>query len=127
MKQTLKTTFFVLALMFSAGVFAQTDDNAKMPAAERAQRLTEWMKTNLNLTSDQEQQVAPINLECATKIDSVRNLKLSKMDKLREVRKIQQYREAEFAKVLSAEQMKKYKEEKKEKGQQMKERRRQNN
>lgn len=127
MKKTIKATLFLFVLMFSTSVFGQTDDNEKMPAAERAQRLTEWMKTNLNLTAEQEQQVAPINLDCATKIDSVRNLKLSKMDKLKEARKIQQYREAEFAKILSAEQMKKYKEEKKEKGQQMKERRRQKN
>lgn len=127
MKKTIKTALFVLVLMVSTGVSAQTDDNAKMPAAERAQRLTEWMKTNLNLTAEQEQQVAPINLDCATKIDSVRNLNRSKMDKLREVRKIQQYREAEFAKILNAEQMKKYKEEKKEKAQQLKERRKQNN
>lgn len=127
MKKTITTSLFLFMLMFSTSVFAQTDDNEKMPAAERAQRLTGWMKTNLNLTAEQEQQVAPINLDCATKIDSVRNLKLSKMDKLKEARKIQQYREAEFAKILSAEQMKKYKEEKKEKGQQMKERRRPNN
>jgi Spy/CpxP family protein refolding chaperone len=89
MKKTITTSLFLFILMFSTSVFAQTDDNEKMPAAERAKYLTEWMKTNLNLTPEQEQQVAPINLDCATKIDSVRNLKLSKMDKLKEARKIQ--------------------------------------
>lgn len=127
MKKTIKAMLFACMFMLSTSIFAQTDDNEKMPAAERAQLLTEWMKTNLNLTPEQEQQVAPINLDCATKIDSVRNLKLSKMNKLKEVRKIQQYRETEFAKILNAEQMKKFKEEKKEKAQQIKERRKQNN
>lgn len=127
MKKTIKAALFVLVLMFSSSVFAQTDDNEKIPAEQRAKRHTEWMKNNLNLTAEQEQQIAHINLDCATKIDSVRNLQLSKMDKLKKVREVQQYRENEFAKILNAEQMKKYKEEKKEKGQQMKERRRQRN
>jgi hypothetical protein len=101
-------------LVASTNVFSQTDDPEKGTPEFRAQKLTEWMKNNLVLTPEQEQQVAPINLDCAVKIDSIRNLQLTKMDRFKKLKEVQKYRESQFEKILDAGQMQKFREERKE-------------
>lgn len=78
------------------------------PAEECAAKLTDWMKTNLQLTAPQEPQVQQINLEYAKKTDAVKNSQARKMEKAKTLKANDQAKDAELKAVLTEDQFKTY-------------------
>jgi hypothetical protein len=65
MKRILVNSFLLTGLLFLVNItYAQKKTSTP---AERAGKLTEWMKTNLQLNDDQVTQVQKINLNYANK------------------------------------------------------------
>lgn len=94
-----------MALVLSLGSFAQAKSD--LTPQERAESLTEKMKTQLELTDAQVQQVAPLNLKMAQDIDLVDRNDPSAEEK---IEKIKADYQRDLEKVLTAEQAKKAKE-----------------
>lgn len=77
----------------------------KMPAPEeRAQKLTEWMKNNLQLDAKQVESVQAINLKYANKTQELMGGSMSKMQKKRALKADGDARDRELKQVLTAEQ-----------------------
>jgi hypothetical protein len=96
-------SFFLLSIIGSA------QSQQPMPAATRAAKLTEWMKTNLLLNDSQLPQVEAINLKYAVKADELRdNTTLGKSEKVEVLRADDRARDEEFKKILTSEQYKTY-------------------
>ena len=79
-----------------------------IPAGERAAKLTEWMKDNLQLTAEQETQAQQINLKYANKTEELRNSNDSKTQKLKKVKAYKESKDKELQELFTAEQYKKY-------------------
>lgn len=110
MKQ--KLNLIVLLLVSSAlspaSVMAQEQEKETMPPAERAAKLTAWMKSNLQLTADQETQAQEINLKYANKTEELRNSEGSRMQKFKKLKGYNESKDEELKKVFTAEQFKTY-------------------
>ncbi|HEX5025769.1 MAG TPA: hypothetical protein VFV68_10875 [Agriterribacter sp.] len=85
-----------------------TQEKQMAPAEECAAKLTDWMKTNLQLTAPQEPQVQQINLEYAKKTDAVKNSQARKMEKAKTLKANDQAKDAELKAVLTEDQFKTY-------------------
>jgi hypothetical protein len=66
MQRILVSSFLVSGLLFVVNVIHAQKKTSSTPE-ERAAKLTEWMKTNLQLNGDQATQVQTINLKYANK------------------------------------------------------------
>lgn len=112
----------VLALFMSVAVAAQNGmgnkqgkGQGKKSAEERAQKQTEWMKTDLGLTEAQAKQVNEINLKYAEEAEAKRAAHKAEQVKNKEARKAERdaqkaKKEAELKKVLTPEQYTKFEE-----------------
>ena len=78
------------------------------PAADRAAKLTEWMKTNLQLTAEQVSPVQEINLKYANKMDDLRKSSQGRRAKLQTLKSDNKAKDAELKKILTADQFKTY-------------------
>jgi len=103
MKQVMKP---VLIAAFSAILLTTTRaQTSSMPAPEdRANKLTEWMKTNLELTSDQVPPVQSINLKYANKLQEVQQSSQTKQQKMRSLKADGDAKDQELKRVLTSEQ-----------------------
>jgi hypothetical protein len=108
-----------LTLMIFCTASAQNPKN--MSAENRAKKITEWMKTNLQLKDDQVSKVQDINLKYANKMDEVKNSSGSKQDKTKTMKTNEDARDNELKSVLSDEQFKTYQSKKAELKKSMKE------
>ena len=72
MKKSIISSLLVISILFLIGQVGAQEKKLP-PASKRAAKLTEWMKTNLSLTADQEPKVQEINLKYATKVDEVKS------------------------------------------------------
>jgi hypothetical protein len=81
---------------------------AQAPPEERAAKLTEWMKTNLQLTDDQVAQVSGINLKYAQKNEALRNSTEARAAKFKKLKGYDADKEAELKKLFTDEQFKIY-------------------
>ncbi|MEO8733991.1 MAG: hypothetical protein ABI373_06645 [Flavobacteriales bacterium] len=61
----MRTLVMTLALMVGLSAMAQDSDNAKKTTAERAQKRTTEMTTELGLNADQQAKVSEINMQYA--------------------------------------------------------------
>ena len=107
----------VLVCMFSLAnaQTGQMPTDKQMPSAEtRAAKMTDWMKTNLNLTGDQLTQVQALNMKYAVKMDSLRNSSQAKEDKFAAMKSDEAARDAELKGILTDEQYKAYEEKRQE-------------
>src|SRR4051812_18005713 len=75
---------------------------------ERAEKITEWMKTNLNLTEAQIQPVTDINLKYAKKNEELKASTADRKVKFKQLKSNEKAREDELKKVLTKEQIKIY-------------------
>ena len=95
-----------------AYLFILTNSNAQEknipPAADRAAKLTEWMKTNLQLTADQVAPVQEINLKYANKMDDLRKSSKGRRGKMQTLKNDNKAKDAELKKILTADQYKIY-------------------
>jgi hypothetical protein len=79
-----------------------------MSADERAAKLTEWMKENLQLTADQEPKVQEINLRYANKTEELRNSPDSRSQKFKKVKSYNDAKDDELKKLLTEQQFQTY-------------------
>jgi hypothetical protein len=87
----------------------------QIPTAEkRSSKMTEWMKTNLNLSADQLTQVQGLNMKYAVKMDSLRNSDQARQDKFAAMKSDDAARDSELKGILTDEQYKTYQEKKQE-------------
>jgi len=110
----MKPKFILIpALLFlfalgSADCGAQEQEKEPMPPDERAAKLTDWMKTNLQLTADQEKPVQEINLKYANKTEELRNSDEPRKEQFKKVKAYNEEKDAELKKLFTEEQFKLY-------------------
>ena len=90
-------------------------------AAERADKLTEWMKTNLQLNDDQATQVQNINLKYANKTQGLQTQTMSRKEKMQILKDNDKAKDVELKNVFTTEQYNTYQVKKDEVRKQMKE------
>lgn len=118
----------VLTVSFVLFTITKTSSQEKtMPSAsERAARQTEWMKTNLHLTSEQEAKVQEINLKYANKMEELKTVTGTKKNKMMAAKKEQDAKDAELQSVLNENQFNTYLAKKNEMKEKFKEKRKEN-
>lgn len=103
-------------------VNAQTSGSLKNSTPEqRAEKMTEWMKTNLQLSDDQASAVHAINLKYANENESLKDSGSARRDKYRKAKETQESKEQELKGALTADQFSTYMDKKKELQQKMRE------
>ncbi|UJH69140.1 hypothetical protein [Allomuricauda sp. SCSIO 65647] len=80
----------------------------KMDAQKMADYQTETMTEQLDLSEEQQKQIAELNLEYSEKQATLMNQEGSMFSKMDDMKQIAKDKKAELKKVLSKEQMKKY-------------------
>jgi hypothetical protein len=107
MKKITLSGFLLIALMVvCTSVYSQKKTMAT--AEERAGKITEWMKTNLQLKEDQVAQVNNINLKYANKMDEIMNGTGEKKDKKMKAKEEAAAKDAELKAVLDESQYQTY-------------------
>jgi Spy/CpxP family protein refolding chaperone len=113
MKKMLKQ-LGIAALLVCMFTLAKAQE-AQMPSAEaRASKMTEWMKSNLNLTADQVGKVQDLNMKYAVKMDSLKNSNMDKQNRFDVMKSEGEAKDAEMKSILTADQYKTYQEKKQE-------------
>ncbi len=82
----LAPALLVVFVLGSADTIAQEQDKEPIPPDERAAKLTDWMKTNLQLTAEQEKPVQEINLKYAIKTEELRNTEEPRKEKFKKLK-----------------------------------------
>jgi len=82
--------------------------NNMPPAEERAKKMTEKMKTQLNLTDEQMPKVEEINLRTAQSTDAATQAAGTKEERMAKVKAAQEQRDKDLKDVLNPDQWKKY-------------------
>jgi len=121
MKRTLRSTYLVAGLLLVANVSYSQNKTSSTPE-ERAAKLTEWMKTNLQLNPDQATQVQAINLKYANKTQELQTQSKSRKQKLQTLKDNDKAKDTELKNVLTPDQYNSYQAKKDEIRKQMKER-----
>ena len=98
----------VLSIALLIGVLANAQDKQIPPAADRAAKLTEWMKTNLQLTDEQLPKVQDINLKYANKADALRNSSAGRRQKLQSLKADGKAKDGELKAILTPGQYESY-------------------
>ena len=107
-----KLLVIVLLLLF---VNAHSQEKLSSDPEERARQVTEWMKTNLNLSNDQAQKAEAVNYKCALKnIELEGNNKMIKATRQKYLTSNERYRDDQLKKIFTPEQFSTYQERKKE-------------
>jgi hypothetical protein len=120
MKRILVSSFLlVVTLLVFSGVHSQKKTSST--PEERAGKITEWMKTNLQLNDDQVTQVQNINLKYANKTQELQTASMSRKQKLKVLKDNDQVKDAELKNVFTADQYNAYQAKKDEIRKQMKE------
>ena len=112
------TRGFLLATLLALFTTASAQ---KMTAEEQANKMTDWMKTNLKLTDDQVAKVQAINLKYANKMHEAKNSTQSKDEKKSSMKAESAAKDSEMKGVLTADQYKSYMAKKEEMKKDMKE------
>jgi len=107
MKNNLPQLIMLLLFVFTnASVYSQQKDIPS--ASERAAKLTDWMKTNLQLTNDQVPKVQDINIKYANKMDELKNSPQGKRQKFQTLKNDDMAKDAELKQVFTDSQYKTY-------------------
>ena len=120
MKRVLAYNFFA-GLLFVANIVYAQKKMSSTPE-ERAAKLTGWMKTNLQLNTDQATQVQAINLKYANKTQELQTQSKSRKQKLQTLKDNDKAKDTELKNVLTPDQYNSYQAKKDEIRKQMKER-----
>jgi hypothetical protein len=118
----------MLLVVLTAGSFgqqaiAQTTERTKLTAEERAQKLTDWMKSELTLTAEQEPTVHAINVKYANQMDDIKADGGDRRSKFKDARDNSKAKDEELKAVLTPDQFTKYTEKKQEMQQKIRENR----
>ena len=98
----------VVFALVSNDTLAQEPDTEPMPPADRAAKLTEWMKNNLQLTAEQEKPIHEINLKYANKTEELRNTDESRSQKFKKLKDYNEAKDKELKVLLTEDQYKTY-------------------
>lgn len=120
MKKALVNIFLLTALLFVVNIICAQKKTSSTPE-ERAGKLTEWMKTNLQLNDDQVTQVQNINLKYANKTQGLQTQSMPRKEKLQALKNNDKAKDAELKNVFTADQYNTYRAKKDEIRKQMKE------
>ena len=119
MKSNLSQLIMLLLFVFvNTSSYSQQKDIPS--ASERATKLTDWMKTNLQLTDDQVPKVQDINMKYANKMEELKNNAAGKRQKLLTLKENDKAKDAELKQVFTDSQYKTYMTKKKELKKQLK-------
>ncbi|HEY3405619.1 MAG TPA: hypothetical protein VGK59_19685 [Ohtaekwangia sp.] len=100
------TSAFCFTLLLFTGLNAYGQD-PKTPE-QRATAITEWMKTNLQLTPEQEGPVQTINLKYANLNEGLKTSSKARMAKAKELKTNNESKKKELKEILTPEQFKMY-------------------
>jgi hypothetical protein len=107
MKSNLLQLIMLLLFVFvNTSSYSQQKDIPS--ASERATKLTDWMKTNLQLTDDQVPKVQDINMKYANKMEELKNNAAGKRQKLLTLKENDKAKDAELKQVFTDSQYKTY-------------------
>ena len=107
MKSNLSQLIMLLLFVFvNTSSYSQQKDIPS--ASERATKLTDWMKTNLQLTDDQVPKVQDINMKYANKMEELKNNAAGKRQKLLTLKDNDKAKDAELKQVFTDSQYKIY-------------------
>lgn len=120
MKKIVLNSFFLAGLLFAFNMICAQKKTAATPE-ERAGKLTEWMKSNLQLNDDQVTRVHTINLKYANKNQGLQTQAMSRKQKMQELKDNDKAKDAELKNVLTNDQYDTYQAKKDEIRKQMKE------
>ncbi len=120
MKKILLCSFLMTGLLFVFNIIFAQKKTSSTPG-ERATKLTEWMKTNLQLNDDQATQVQNINLKYANKTQELQTQSLSRKQKMQVLKDNDKAKDVELKNVLTTDQYNSYQVKKDEIRKQMKE------
>ena len=95
---------FLLVPLLSLVLSVNAQDKQPMNPQEKAQKLTDWMKTSLKLTDDQVAKVQPINLKYAQKMADTKNSTQDQKAKMDAMKADEEAKDAELKAVLTPEQ-----------------------
>jgi hypothetical protein len=123
MKRILVNSFLLVGLLFTFYIAYAQKKTSSTPE-ERASKLTEWMKTNLQLNDDQVTQVQNINLKYANKTQGLQTQSMSRNEKMQTLKANDKAKDAELKNIFTADQYNTYQAKKDEVRKQMKERKR---
>lgn len=98
----------LVSIVWVAPASAQMDKLKNTTPQQRADAQTEYMQSNLALTSDQTSTIAAINLKYAQQMEPILKGSDGPLVKMRAMRGIQDAKEGELQVVLSPEQFTKY-------------------
>ena len=121
MKRVLVSTYLLTGLLFVVHIIYAQKKTSSTPE-QRASKLTEWMKTNLQLNDDHATQVQTINLKYANKTQGLQTQSLSRKQKMQTLKENDKAKDAELKTVLTHDQYNSYQAKKDEVRKQMKER-----
>jgi len=121
MKKILVCACILTTLLVTVNIIWAQKKTSSTPE-ERATKLTEWMKTNLQLNNDQATQVQNINLKYANKTQGLQTQSMSRKQKMQTLKDNDKAKDAELKNVLTADQYSAYQAKKDEIRKQMKER-----
>ena len=121
MKKILVSCISLTALLLLSNIVWAQKKTSSTPE-ERAGKMTEWMKTNLQLNDDQATQVQAINLKYANKTQELQSQTISRKQKMQVLKDNDKKKDAELKNVLTADQYNSYQAKKDEIRKQMKER-----
>lgn len=107
-------TLAIIAIICTCVLNVAAQERTPKTPEERATALTEWMKTNLQLTPDQEGPVSAINLKYADLNEELRGSTKTRMQKLKTIKANDQGKDKELQGVLTPEQFKTYESKKEE-------------
>lgn len=99
-------TMLLLFSFITTSLYSQQKDIPS--ASERATKLTEWMKTNLQLTDEQVPKVQDINMKYANKMEELKNNVAGKRQKLLTLKENEKAKDAELKQVFADNQYKTY-------------------
>jgi len=121
----MKTLLLSLTMTVFVSMSAQAQtagENLKNATPEqRAQKMTDWMKTNLQLTDDQVASVHAINIKYANENETLKDNGAGRRDKYKKFKESQESKDQELKGALTAEQFNDYLSKKKELQQKMRE------
>jgi len=103
MKKIMLFSFLLIPLL-SLVLSVNAQDKQPMNPQEKAQKLTDWMKTSLKLTDDQVAKVQPINLKYAQKMADTKNSSQDQNAKMAAMKADEEAKDAELKAVLTPEQ-----------------------
>ncbi len=121
MKMILAGSFLLITLLLTVNI-AWAQKKTSLTPEERATKITEWMRINLQLNNDQATQVQTINLKYANKTQELKTQSMSRKQKMQALKDNDKAKDAELKNVLTADQFKAYQAKKEEIRKQMKER-----